>query len=64
MADANGNFAWAHGSRLCYANLTTEQGASDVDSFRGFEAIAVSRMDVPAGLQAGGAAAFVADEAN
>jgi hypothetical protein len=64
MPDANGAFAWSNGSRLYYANLTAEQVASDVDTFRGFEAIAVSRMDVPAGLQAGGAGAFVADEAN
>ena len=39
--DANGNFAWANGSRVYYANLTANfPGRS---AFRGFEAVAVSR---------------------
>ncbi|HXF73213.1 MAG TPA: sialidase family protein [Actinomycetota bacterium] len=42
-----GGFSWDNGSRLYYANLASEQVASDV--FRGFEAIAVSRLDFPAG---------------
>jgi hypothetical protein len=46
---ANG-FSWSNGSRLYYANLTSEQIASDIDVFRGFEAIAVSRLDFPASV--------------
>jgi hypothetical protein len=44
--DAAGNFDWANGSRLYYANLTAN--FSDVRSdevFKGFEAVAVSRTD-------------------
>jgi hypothetical protein len=61
---ADGSFSWANGSRLYYANLTSEQVASDIDSFRGFEAIAVSRLDFPATLNEGGARAVVANQAN
>jgi hypothetical protein len=44
--DASGHFAWANGSRLYYANLTSNFGATrDESVFRGFEAIAVSRTD-------------------
>src|SRR5947209_1938617 len=44
--DASGHFAWANGSRLYYANLTSNFGATrDEASFKGFEAIAVSRTD-------------------
>jgi hypothetical protein len=60
----DGTFDWANGSRLYYANLTSEQVASDIDVFRGFEAIAVSRMDVPADLTEGEAEAHVSDEGN
>ena len=60
----DGTFDWANGSRLYYANLASEQVASDVDVFRGFEAIAVSRMDVPADLAEGDAEAHVSDEGN
>jgi hypothetical protein len=43
---ANGNFSWANGSRLYYANLTSNFGATrDEAAFKGFEAIAVSRTD-------------------
>src|SRR5919199_1234581 len=39
-------FSWANGSRLYYANLTSNVGATrDEAVFRGFEAIAVSRTD-------------------
>lgn len=44
--DANGKFSWANGSRLYYANLTSNLGATKRDeTFKGFEAIAVSRID-------------------
>jgi len=44
--DAGGRFAWANGSRLYYANLTSNLGATrDEATFKGFEAIAVSRTD-------------------
>jgi hypothetical protein len=43
---ANGAFSWANGSRLYYANLTSNLGATrDEAVFKGFEAIAVSRTD-------------------
>ncbi|MDX6638447.1 MAG: hypothetical protein QOJ01_1958, partial [Solirubrobacterales bacterium] len=42
----NGDFSWSHGSRLYYANLTANFGATRTDqTFKGFEAIAVSRSD-------------------
>jgi hypothetical protein len=59
---ADGTFSWGNGSRLYYANLTSEQIASDIDVFRGFEAIAVSRMDVPSDLGEGEGEAVVSDE--
>src|SRR3954447_25810329 len=44
--DAAGHFSWANGSRLYYANLTSNLGATRSESvFRGFEALAVSRTD-------------------
>ena len=43
---ANGTFSWANGSRLYYANLTSNFGATRSEqTFKGFEAIAVSRTD-------------------
>jgi hypothetical protein len=39
-------FSWSNGSRLYYANLTANFGATrTTETFRGFEAIAVSRTD-------------------
>jgi hypothetical protein len=44
--DASGHFSWANGSRLYYANLTSNFGATrDEATFKGFEAIGVSRTD-------------------
>jgi hypothetical protein len=43
-----GGFHWSNGSRLYYANLTSNVGATRSEqAFRGFEAIAVSRTDDP-----------------
>ena len=43
---ADGRFSWANGSRLYYANLAANFGATRSESvFRGFEALAVSRTD-------------------
>ena len=42
----NGTFSWANGSRLYYANLTANFGATRSEqAFKGFEGIAVSRTD-------------------
>ncbi|MGW6200721.1 hypothetical protein ACWF0M_31560 [Kribbella sp. NPDC055110] len=42
----NGTFSWANGSRLYYANLTSNFSASrKLETFRGVEAIAVSTTD-------------------
>src|SRR6266568_6368268 len=44
--DTNGAFSWSNGSRLYYANLTSNFGATrSEEAFKGFEAIAVSRTD-------------------
>ncbi len=56
--DSNGNFSWANGSRLYYANLA--ESFSGADTFNGFEAIAVSRIDGAPGLTP----AIVADKNN
>ena len=43
---SNGTFSWSNGSRLYYANLTSNFGATrSEEAFKGFEAIAVSRTD-------------------
>ena len=53
---ANG-FSWDNGSRLYYANLTANLGATRSEEiFKGFEAIGVSRTDKPQVAATGGAA--------
>jgi hypothetical protein len=43
---SDGTFRWSNGSRLYYANLSSNFGATrDEAAFKGFEAIAVSRTD-------------------
>ena len=52
--DANGSFSWDNGSRLYYSTLTSNFGATkDEIAFKGFEAIAVSRVDDVAAAAAG-----------
>jgi hypothetical protein len=60
-APGPGGFSWANGSRLYYANLTANVAATRTDqTFKGFEAIAVSRTDNPAAAVAGDASAWKA----
>jgi hypothetical protein len=55
-APGAGGFSWDNGDRLYYSNLTANFGATRSDqSFKGFEAIAVSRTDDIAAAAAGGA---------
>ena len=57
---ANGTFSWANGSRLYYANLTSNFGTTKRDeTFKGFEAIAVSRTDNPQAAAANNASAWM-----
>jgi hypothetical protein len=51
-----GGFSWANGSRLYYANLTSNLGTKKDETFKGFEAIYVSRTDNPQVAATGGAA--------
>src|SRR6478752_10055484 len=56
-----GGFSWSNGSRLYYANLTSNTGATRSEqTFKGFEAIAVSRTDDPETAAGDGAAAKAA----
>jgi hypothetical protein len=45
----DGEFSWANGSRLYYANLTGKIGAGfpQIEPFRGFLGVGVSRLDNP-----------------
>ncbi len=52
--NAIGAFSWGNGSRLYYANLTSNFGTTKRDeTFKGFEGIAVSRTDNVAAAAAG-----------
>src|SRR5215212_286831 len=51
-----GGFSWANGSRLYYANLTSNLGSKKDETFKGIEAIYVSRTDNPQLAATGGAA--------
>ena len=55
---ADGTFSWNNGSRLYYANLTSNFDASG--TIKGFEGIAVSRTDDVTGAAAGTASAWTA----
>src|SRR6478672_6148259 len=57
---ANGSFSWSNGSRLYYANLTSNVAADkESATFKGFEAIAVSRTDNPQAAAANDANAWM-----
>lgn len=57
----DGTFSWANGSRLYYANLTSNLRAGHSEqAFKGFEAIAVSRIDGQPALTP----AIIADQNN
>jgi hypothetical protein len=63
VPDANGHFSWANGSRLYYANLTSNFSFIRSEAaFKGFEAVAVSRIDGPAST--GLTRRIVANQAN
>ena len=49
-------FSWTNGSRLYYANLTSNLGTKKDETFKGFEAIYVSRTDNPQVAATGGVA--------
>jgi len=55
----NGKFSFGNGSRLYYANLTSNFGATRTDeTFKGFEAIAVSHVDDVAAAASGDQSAW------
>jgi hypothetical protein len=63
---ANGTFSWANGSRLYYANLAANFGATrsvgSEGAFKGFFAVVVSRIDGP--VATGLTSAIVNNQAN
>jgi hypothetical protein len=56
---SDGRFDWANGSRLYYANLTSNFGSKKDESFKGVEAIYVSRTDNPQAAAANNKAAWL-----
>jgi hypothetical protein len=57
--DSNGDFSWANGSRVYYANLTSNFFTVRKDfTFKGFEGIAVSHADDVAAAAANNASAW------
>jgi hypothetical protein len=59
--NASGKFSWGNGSRLYYANLTSNFASTKRDeTFKGFEGIAVSRTDNVAAAAANDASAWMA----
>ena len=57
---SDGTFSWANGSRLYYANLASNGRAGhNEQTFKGFEAIAVSRTDNVQAAAAGDASAWM-----
>jgi hypothetical protein len=57
--DSDGNFSWSNGSRLYYSNLTSNFATERKDqTFKGFEAIAVSHADNLQAAAAGNASAW------
>jgi hypothetical protein len=56
--NANGTFSWANGSRLYYSNLTANLFSKRDETFKGTEAIAVSRTDDVQAAAAGNASAW------
>ncbi|HET8630585.1 MAG TPA: sialidase family protein [Thermomicrobiales bacterium] len=57
----DGTFSWANGSRLYYANLAANFGATrSEEAFKGFEAIAVSRTDDVQAAASGDKSAWMA----
>jgi hypothetical protein len=57
--DSSGNFSWSNGSRLYYSNLTSNFATERSDqTFKGFEAIAVSHADNLAAAAGGDASAW------
>jgi len=57
----SGTFSWDNGSRLYYANLTANFGATrSEETFKGFEAIAVSRTDDVQAAASGDKSAWMA----
>src|SRR5215217_8254456 len=60
VPDQSGHFSWANGSRLYYANLTSNLSADRSEqAFKGFEALAVSRSDDVQAAAAGDKSAWM-----
>ncbi len=57
---SDGTFSWANGSRLYYANLTANLSGGQFETFKGFEAVYVSRTDDVAAAAASDASAWMA----